>query len=140
MSDIDSTWLIKRRHEDLSQTFRTSWDLYIKFYTVFLTFSIAALGLLLSRNDSSPAWSRSLRTIATVFIVQTILTAITSGAMALYSTRVARCQAMLESQLPGAPLAVRSAVPVELTLWAGLANCAAMFAMVVVWVRVGFSS
>ena len=55
MSDIDSTWLIKRRHEDLSQTFRTSWDLYIKFYTVFLTFSIAALGLLLSRNDSSPA-------------------------------------------------------------------------------------
>jgi hypothetical protein len=41
-------WLLKRRHEDVSTTFRTGWDLYIKFYTVFLTFSMAAFGLALA--------------------------------------------------------------------------------------------
>lgn len=138
MPDPDSFWLIKRRHEDLSQTFRTSWDLYIKFYTVFLTFSITALGWLLTQKEPSPLTARSVATIATVFIVQTILTAITSAAMAVYSKRVAASQQHLEAGLPGAPLKVKTAVPVQLTLWAGLANCAAMIGMTIVWMRVGF--
>ena len=44
MSESPQEWILKRRHEDLGVTVRMCWDLYIKFYTVFLTFSVIGLG------------------------------------------------------------------------------------------------
>jgi hypothetical protein len=50
VEDSANVWLLKRRHEDISSMFRTCWDLYIKFYTVFLTFSVAAMGWVVARD------------------------------------------------------------------------------------------
>jgi hypothetical protein len=49
MSESPQEWILKRRHEDLGVTVRMCWDLYIKFYTVFLTFSVIGLGWILTR-------------------------------------------------------------------------------------------
>src|SRR5256886_13984005 len=49
MSESPQEWILKRRHEDLGVTVRMCWDLYIKFYTVFLTFSVVGLGWVLTR-------------------------------------------------------------------------------------------
>ena len=58
MEESPQEWILKRRHEDLSLTVRTSWSLYIQFYTVFLTVSVVGLGwgadAACSRSDSSP--------------------------------------------------------------------------------------
>src|ERR1041384_4494518 len=48
MEESPHEWILKRRHEDLSLTVRTSWSLYIQFYTVFLTVSVVGLGWVLT--------------------------------------------------------------------------------------------
>ena len=50
MSESTQEWILKRRHEDLGVTVRMCWDLYIKFYTVFLTFSVVGLGWILTQR------------------------------------------------------------------------------------------
>src|SRR5882762_4324119 len=49
MNESSQEWILKRRYEDLGVTVRMCWDLYIKFYTVFLTFSVVGLGWILTR-------------------------------------------------------------------------------------------
>ena len=77
-------------------------------------------------------------------MIQTLLTAITSVAMALYTMRVARDQEQIENclvQLHAAtPAACGLAVPASLARFAGWFNCAAMLAMAALWLYVGFIS
>jgi hypothetical protein len=79
---------------------------------------------------------------AIVFVIQTLLTAITSGAMALYTLRVAHDQEHIENCLVQSHAAARPscgpAVPASLAQWAGWFNCAAMIAMAALWLYVGF--
>jgi len=131
MNESPQEWILKRRHEDLSLTVRTSWSLYIQFYTVFLTVSVVGLGWVLTRPADAPIVPRAKHVIAIVFVIQTLLTAITSVAMALYTSRVAHDQA-----LP----ACGPAVPASLARFAGWFNCAAMIAMAALWLYVGFIS
>ena len=49
MNESPQEWILKRRHEDLGVTVRMCWDLYVGFYTVFLTFSVVGLGWILTR-------------------------------------------------------------------------------------------
>jgi hypothetical protein len=60
-------WLLKRRHEDLGTMFRAVWDNYIKFYTVFLIFSVTALGWLLSRAGTETLPVKIDHVVAIVF-------------------------------------------------------------------------
>ena len=89
MKESSDEWILKRRHEDLSLTVRASWSLYIQFYTVFLTVSVIGLGWMLTRPADAPMVPRAKHVIAIVFVIQTVLTAITSAVMALYTLRVA---------------------------------------------------
>jgi hypothetical protein len=41
----DQTWLMHKFYETSLQTFVSVWDIYIKFYTVFLTANVLGLGL-----------------------------------------------------------------------------------------------
>ena len=138
------TWLLKKRHEDLSVTFRTVWDIYIKFYTVFLTFSIAAMGWLLARPKDQLAMPKHfIHVLGVVFIAQSLLTGATSAFVAFYSRRVARDHASVERELlpsmrQDSFLARSIAIPVGLALWSGLANAVAMLAMSYAWVYVAF--
>ena len=142
MNESPHEWVLKRRHEDLSLTVRTSWSLYIQFYTVFLTVSVVGLGWVLTRPADAQIVPRARHVIATVFVIQTFLTAITSGAMALYTSHVARQQEEIENCLVQSQAAVLPscgpAVPASLAQWAGWFNCAAMIAMAALWLYVGF--
>src|SRR5438270_4548142 len=96
MNESPQEWILKRRHEDLSLTVRTSWSLYMQFYTVFLTVSVVGLGWVLTRPADAAIAPRAKHVIAIVFVIQTLLTAITSVAMALYTMRVACDQEHIE--------------------------------------------
>jgi hypothetical protein len=142
MSESPQEWILKHRHEDLGVTARMCWDLYIKFYTVFLTFSVVGLGWVLTRPGDVPMLPRAKEVIAIVFVIQTVLTAITSAAMALYTARVARDQEHIEELLvqshPGGRPSIKPAVPTLLAQLGGWSNCAAMLAMAALWIYVGF--
>ena len=144
MEESPDDWILKRRHEDLSLTVRASWSLYMQFYTVFLTVSVVGLGWVLTRPADAPIVPRAKHVIAIVFMIQTLLTAITSVAMALYTMRVARDQEQIENclvQLHAAtPAACGLAVPASLARFAGWFNCAAMLAKAALWLYVGFIS
>ena len=134
-------WLMKSRYSDLGTTFRTVWDLYIKFYTVFLTFNIAALGFFLSENGflvKLGAMGSKHKLLVSVFAVQSLLLGGTSILMATYSKRAADDQRRLEIELlvEGAKEPVpgfRSVFPLGLARWAALANATVMLGMVAIW-------
>ena len=133
-------WVLKQRVQDLGTTFRTVWDIYIKFYTVFLTFSLAAITLLIEHKVTSP---HSHKVIAVVFIGQSLLTSITSGAIGFYSYKVGHQLSGVETTLltgVNLPPALKRAqtIPSGLGLWCGFANAAAMVGMACVWYWVGF--
>ena len=142
MNESPQEWILKRRHEDLGVTVRMCWDLYIKFYTVFLTFSVIGLGWMLTRPGDIAVVPRAKQVIAIVFLIQTILTAMTSGGIALYTVHVAHDQEQIEQLLtqshPSARPPIRPAVPALLAQWGGWSNCAAMLAMAALWLYVGF--
>jgi hypothetical protein len=136
-------WLLKSRYADLGVTFRMTWDLYIKFYTVFLTFNIAGLGFFLSKESlllSSATVGRKpyIVLLILVFVVQSGLVGVTSILMALYSKKAAADQQKIEkalvieenyAQVPG----FESIFPVFLARWAALANATVMLGMVAIW-------
>src|ERR1700678_4188575 len=80
-----SEWLLKTRYAESQVNFRTIWDLYLKFYTVFLTVNVGALAWVY--NNSTHITSRWPVSIA--FIIQCLLAATTSGIMALQSKQTA---------------------------------------------------
>jgi hypothetical protein len=136
-------WLLKRRHEELGAMFRAAWDNYIKFYTVFLTFSVAAMGWLLTHDPKVLISTGICHVLAIVFIVQSMLTAMTSVFLAIYSRRLGREYARVESDVLGAmswppSLIGTQAIPVELGVWAAFANAAAMIRMSCAWGYIGF--
>jgi hypothetical protein len=133
-------WVLKQRTKELGTMFRTAWDIYIKFYTVFLTFSLAAMGWLIEHKITS---SHSHKLLAGVFIGQSLLTSITSGAMGFYSYKVGKQLSEVEiTLLTGIhlPPALKRAqtIPSGLGLWSGFANAVAMIGMSWVWYCVGF--
>ena len=139
--NVGLDWVLKQRVQDLGTMFRTVWDIYIKFYTVFLTFSLAAMSLLIEHKVTSP---HSHKVIAIVFIGQSVLTSITSGAIGFYSYKAGRQIYGVEvTLLTGIhlPPALKRAqtIPSGLGLWCGFANAAAMIGMACVWYWVGFT-
>jgi hypothetical protein len=111
--------------------FRTCWDIYIKFYTVFMTFSIAAMGFVISQP-------KFVHIIALVFIGESLLCATTSAYMSIYTRSVEQDQRCLEKAMlgsaPSMPAIDKSrAIPVALATWAGWANAAGMIGLVFAW-------
>ena len=141
MNEPDNVWLLRRRYQDQTQYFLASWDFYFKFYTVFLTFSVAGLGWFLS-SDALELSSFTRGCIAVVFIIQTALTAGTSVLMARRGSVLANQQTEVGKQLLGIPTNVKvedmSAIPSDLATWAGGANCVAMSSMALLWLYLGF--
>ena len=142
MNESPHEWVLKRRHEDLGVNVRMCWDLYLRFYTVFLTFSVVGLGWVLTRPGDIQMVPRAKQVIAIVFLIQTILTALTSAALAPYTRHVAHDQERIEDLLTqshgGARPSIKPAVPTFLAQLGGWSNCAAMLAMAALWLYVGF--
>lgn len=134
------TWLLQKQYEEVNANFRSSWDLYIKFYTVFLTFNVAALAALFSNNFALAEKSKWL--VIGAFVLQDFLCAATSGLMAKFSQRSGEQleqarTALLKSSAEGSDGIPAGSLPVDLARWAGWANCWAMLTMVALWLGAG---
>jgi hypothetical protein len=128
-------WLLKRRYEELGAMFRAVWDNYIKFYTVFLTFNLTAMGFLVLQHPTS----RFRTILVIVFTAKSLLVAVTSARIAIYARAAGKQNKELEESLLGSekapPVLTRTqAMPVNLAVYAGWANCGAMIALAIVWI------
>jgi hypothetical protein len=114
---------------------RFCWDQYMKFYTVFLTTNIIAVGLVVEHVHSR--WDRF--PIAIVFIVQNILAAITPLKLkALSQSAKEELARALETTKEAEPLqtfmAALDVVPAHFAVWVGVANSIAQFGLAVLWI------
>lgn len=139
-------WLLKHRLEETGTMFRAVWDNYLKFYTVFLTFNIAAMGYVLTRPDQKVVdvpMSPMIRDIlGKVFAGENLLVAATSACIALYSLRTAKHSDRLERALLGKSeipylLTDIKTIPAALAAYAGWANCIGMLGLVYAWIYLG---
>jgi hypothetical protein len=81
MSYDNAEWLLRKRYEETHLNFRTLWDLYLKFYTVFLTSNVAALAWVYSRGAGVVSrWPVSL-----AFFMQCVLVSVSSVLVAKWS-------------------------------------------------------
>jgi hypothetical protein len=131
-------WLIKKQLEELSVQFRTVWDLYIKFYTIFLTFTIASLGAVIKYIDS-PGGKAA---ISLCFIAQNIVSGITAFKIAMYSqTTQKRAEKLVDvgahasNEILDLP-AKGFPIPGELGYWAGMGNVIVHVLFVLLWTAV----
>jgi hypothetical protein len=77
-------WALKKRYDDAVTQFRSLWDIYIKWYTAFIAFNVAALGFFLGTHiheNSSAKW------IMWFFIIQNLMCVATSSLMWGFSAR-----------------------------------------------------
>src|SRR6267378_5339783 len=141
MSESTQEWILKRRHEDLGVTVRMCWDLYIKFYTVFLTFSVVGLGWILTRPGDAQHSPRETGYCRRLFDPDDPDGGNKRRNRA-YTVHVAPDQEHIEDLLTqsdaGGRPSITPAVPALLAQWGGWCNWAAMLAMAVLWFYVGF--
>ena len=136
MGDLDS-WVLRKQYEERVATFRTAWDLYIKFYTAFLAMNVAGLGVAVQYIEQQRRWP-----IVTAFVCQNVLTCATSVAIALYSRALSKhlasfvqaalvdCDPRVQKFAAGTP------IPGVLAAWSGWANAIASLALSGCWIAV----
>jgi hypothetical protein len=78
----------------LGTMFRKCWDLYFKFYTVFLTFSLTAMGFVMAEGQVP-----TRHVLGAVFMALSSIVAISSTLLAYYSEGVSVDHARLQSAL-----------------------------------------
>ena len=132
------TWLLRKQYEEVNTTFRTCWDLWLKFYTVFLTFDLAGLALIIGGG----AAIRHRQLIVGVFALQTALTSATSAMMPVFSETSRRHleaarHALLSEEADRKPIPPIS-MPTLLAKWSGWANCGVMASMAIVWIALAW--
>lgn len=139
MNETLTERVLMKRFEEVNVNFRTTWDLYLKFYTVFLTFDLAALAWVYGK-DFNPhhRWP-----VPVAFIFQNVFVAITSGWMALYSKTVTSKIGGILGQLADLGDAHGESIdrarvlgvdlPISIAIWGGVANCVAVSMLAVIW-------
>lgn len=143
MADRPDDWLVKKLIEENSLAFRTVWDLYLKFYTVFLTFSITALALTVQyvkhQNQRLP--------IVLVFVFQNLISAGTAYGVARFSyVSGKRFEAVCRQHLRQLTLSdaeadqlkalCESPMPGWLGVYGGVANMASHVSLIACWIAV----
>jgi len=139
MSESNTDWLAKKHFDELSLQLRSVWDLYLKFYTVFLTFNILALAAVVQHI------ARDNRTIIVVALVlQNLLSGITAVCIGCFSKDSARRledvtlyllrEAPENSQRP--PFSNHSPIPGRLGFWSGVANAVSHLTLIGCWIAV----
>ena len=79
-----ASWLARKYFDEISLQFRTAWDIYIKWYTVFLTANVLALAGAVQYVEPD---NRLI--VAITFCIQNVLALLTAVYMALFSRRTA---------------------------------------------------
>lgn len=138
MSKAD--WLRQKYIDEASLQFRTVWDLYLKFYTVFLTFNITALGLTIQFVKGSD--QRLVLVLA--FILQNVVASITAARISVFSVdcskRMAEVAAeYIKSEGAGLPDDLKKpTIPGDLGRWGGLGNLLGHLLLIASWIAALF--
>lgn len=142
MGDSNLEWLSKAQYEERNQNYRTVWDLYLKFYTVFLTMNIVGLGVVVQHVKSiEPRWW-----IVAAFTVQNLLSAGTAFWISRFCTDASNEVERLSSAILSGSDAVEdelrkllksSPLPAWLGVYAAWANLISHFALISLWIGVG---
>lgn len=138
--DLPDDWLLKKLMEEHSLALRTVWDLYLKFYTVFLGFNIAAFAGTVQYITKQPG----RRSVSEVFIAENMISLVTAVGMAIFSMRssqaFARTCRHYASRLGLEPESAEQLGkltdppwPGTLGLWGGTANAISHFALGYAW-------
>lgn len=138
-------WLRRRLFDETSQQFRTTWTIYISFYTVFLTFNITALGLTIQYVVTSNRWP-----IVIAFVLQNINSMVTALRISKFSLHSSERMSSLARELADAsngtttlevaPIKCLSDEPIpgRLGYWAGQANAIGHLLLVGCWIAALF--
>jgi hypothetical protein len=140
MNTDQELWLAKKTYDELSLQFRTTWDLYLKFYVMFVTLNVTAMGLTVQFVHSY----QPRVIIAIAFVMENVLSAITAAVIARYSARMAArvkdvAALIAENTSPAAaiPLALAdSPLPGVLGMWSGVANQVTHVEYSILWISV----
>jgi hypothetical protein len=134
----DNIWLHRTYYQESITLFGQAWDIYIKFYTVFLTVNVTGLGLV---AHFSPSRNSRIPMIA-AFCIQNAISACVSAVMGSYGKqvdiRLGRVAEFLSSRqiIDGSVSDVTkgSPVPSIVSKWAGYGNCIASLCMIGCWI------
>ena len=144
MNNAELDWVLKKYFEEHCQNLRHSWDLYIKFYTVFLTINIVCLGATVQHISQGNRWP-----IVFTFIIQNLISTITAilfgrntKSTASKVTNVAKAIIKSEQERIDATelkeIIDSGPIPSQLGIWAGWANAASHIALIFCWCAVLF--
>ena len=93
----NTVWLQRTYYEETVKVFIHAWDLYVKFYTVFMTFNVT--GLILAEHYIINPKQRSPVVVA--FVVQNLLTLGTSFGIAMYTKETQKKLSTVAEHLAG---------------------------------------
>lgn len=142
MKENNVTWLLRKQYEEYMLQLRTTWDLYLKFYTVFLTINVIGLGATVQHITQANRWP-----VVLAFIVQNLVSSITAIRVG-FSAKTTQhdiqevSNAMVhidESKNDYDSLkevATKSPIQTNLALWAGIANFISHITLIICWLAV----
>ena len=128
-------WFVKSLMDGAFDGYRVVWELYLKFYTVFLTVNLVALGVTVQHIQVEARWP-----IVWAFILQNVVslgTAVAVGMFSLSTTK--RHDALLKQVIESSPENKKfeslagCPVPGQLGGFCALANVASHVLLMVVW-------
>lgn len=109
----------------INDQFLGVWDIYIKFYTAFLTVNLVALGLVVEKVKQE----RARKFICVGFMIQNLFSLITASGMAMYSNQVAHA-------FLNAPEIAVLAASRPLGVWGGIGNALSHVLFIGLWAAV----
>jgi hypothetical protein len=132
-------WLRKKQFDEVSLQFRSTWDMYLKFYTVFLTFNITALGLTIQYVHGV-----NRAPIVIAFLLQNVNALITGMRIGQFSRDMSHrlskiCNDIMQKEgnhSEDSSFLTDSAIPGELGYWGGIANAMGHGLLIACWLSV----
>jgi hypothetical protein len=133
-NSADVEWARRRHIEELTSQFRTVWDIYIKFYTVFLTFSLAAIAFVAGTNNQGPKGF-----VALAFVVQSVMTLGTTIGVGIFSSNTAKELERSVREIAGRSEAEHPWLPHRLACYSAFANSVGLVLFIGIWLYIAFS-
>ncbi len=131
----NATWLARTNYETRARYVEVVWEMYLKFYTVFLALNITGIGLAVQHLETSSRWP-----IAAAFLMQNALsfgTAVSIGRFTKTSSDSLKKSG--DEMAPTASASLTdSPIPGALGLYCGWANAVSHVALSAVWISTLF--
>lgn len=138
-NESDDEWLARKYFEETCLQGRTVWDIYMKYFTVFLTINVTALGVVAQylepANRGAIVWA---------FIGHNLITMTSSLAVGIYSRSVTHnlrslSHVLQKNHVPSSRfqrLMRASPFPGNLGLLCGIANALGNLMLIICWICV----